>query len=152
METIKAINLFVVALFIAVNAVAADPLTERLQRGLFEEEANRNLDAAIKEYQAVVTQSDEQRKVTATALFRLGDCYRKLGKTNEAAAFYQRITRDFSEQEQLARLAADFLKPTTGLVTPRVEVAAAAATFAPSNSRLNFTKCSCSAKSRVMRW
>ncbi len=92
-----------------------NPLTEKLQRGLFEEEANRNLDAAIKEYQAVVTQSDEQRKVIATALFRLGECYRKLGKTNEAAAFYQRLVRDFSEQEQLAKLAGDNLKPAAGV-------------------------------------
>ena len=96
----KAINLFVTVLGFAVNAFAADPLTERLQRGLFEEEANRNLDAAIREYQSVVTQADEQRKVVATALFRLGECYRKLGRTNDAAAFYQRIVRDYSEQER----------------------------------------------------
>ena len=105
-------TIIVLALALAVQLHAADALTERLQRGLFEEEANRNLDAAIKEYQSVVAQSDDQRKVTATALFRLGECYRKLGKTNEAAAFYQRITRDFSEQEQLAKLAGDILKPT----------------------------------------
>ncbi len=108
----KAINLFVAVLVLAVNAFAADALTERLQRGLFEEEANHNLDAAIKEYQSVVTASDEQRKVVATALFRLGECYRKLGRTNEATAFYQRIVRDYSEQEQLAKLASDFLKPS----------------------------------------
>lgn len=107
----KKLNLFIVVLVCAGNLFAADPLTERLQRGLFEEEANRNLDAAIREYQSVVTQADEQRKVVATALFRLGECYRKLGRTNEAVAFYQRITRDYSEQEQLAKLAADFLKP-----------------------------------------
>lgn len=107
----KKLNLFVAVLIFAVNMFAADPLTERLQRGLFEEEANRNLDAAIKEYQAVVTSADEQRKVVATALFRLGECCRKLGRTNDAATFYQRIVRDFSEQEQLAKLATDFLKP-----------------------------------------
>jgi ankyrin repeat protein len=112
MQRMRKLNLFVTVLVFAANTFAADPLTERLQRGLFEEEANRNLDAAIKEYQSVVTQADEQRKVVATALFRLGECYRKLGRTNEAAAFYQRITRDFSEQEQLAKLAADFLKPS----------------------------------------
>ncbi len=105
----RAINLFVVVLGFAVNVFAADPLTERLQRGLFEEEANRNLDAAIKEYQSVVTQSDEQRKVIATALFRLGECYRKLGKTNDASAQYQRIVRDFAEQEQLVKLSRDLL-------------------------------------------
>jgi ankyrin repeat protein len=81
--------------------IAADGLTERLQRGLFEEEANRNPEAAIKEYQTVVAQSDEHRKVVATALFRLGECYRKLGRTNDAAAMYRRILRDFSDQEQL---------------------------------------------------
>ncbi len=97
----KAFNVFVITLVFALNASAADVLTEKLQRGLFEEEANHNLDAAIKEYQSVVAQSDEQRKVIATALFRLGECYRKLGRTNEANAQYQRILRDFSEQEQL---------------------------------------------------
>src|SRR5262245_29486326 len=110
----KAINVSLVALVIGLNAVAADGLTERLQRGLFEEEANHNLDAAIKEYQALVTQADEQRKAIATALFRLGECYRKLGRTNEATAFYQRVMRDFAEQEQLARLASDLLRPTAG--------------------------------------
>src|SRR5207237_570172 len=83
---------------------APDTLTQNLQQGLFEEEANHNLDAAIKSYQSVISAADEQRKVVATALFRLGECNRKLGKTNEAAAFYQRILRDFADQEQLVTL------------------------------------------------
>jgi len=120
----KAINQFIVALAFVCSAAAADPLTEKLQRGLFEEEANHNLDAAIKEYQSVVAQTDEQRKVIATALFRLGECYRKLGRTNEAAAQYQRILRDFLEQEQLVKLSNELLtKPaaigrTTTLTDP----------------------------------
>src|SRR3989440_8649371 len=92
---------------LAVSARAADGLTQTLQHGLYEEEANQNLDAAIKSYQAVIDQSQEQRKVVATALFRLGECYRKLGKTNEASAQYQRIIRDFSEQEQLVKLSRE---------------------------------------------
>src|SRR5829696_7337552 len=101
----KTFNVFVVMLVFAFNASAADVLTEKFQRGLFEEEANHNLDAAIKEYQSVVSQSDQQRKVMATALFRLGECYRKLGKTNEANAQYERVLRDFSEQEPLVKLS-----------------------------------------------
>jgi ankyrin repeat protein len=100
---------FVVMLAFALHAGAADALTEKLQRGLFEEEANHNLDAAIKEYQSVVAQADEQRKVMATALFRLGECYRKLGKTNEANAQYERVVRDFSEQEALVKLSRELL-------------------------------------------
>src|SRR5439155_16022703 len=72
-----------------------------LQKGLLEEEANHNLDAAIQAYQSVVNQYDDQRKITATAVFRLGECYRKQGKTNEAVAQYQRVIQDFSDQDSL---------------------------------------------------
>jgi ankyrin repeat protein len=93
---------------------AADSLTQNLQHGLFEEEANHNLEAAIKAYQSVIAQSDEQRKVIATALFRLGECHRKLGKTNEATAFYQRILRDFADQEQLVALSRQNVRSAGG--------------------------------------
>src|ERR1041385_6199266 len=109
----KTISMLVMALVLVLNVSAADTLSEKLQRGLFEEEANHNLDAAIKAYQSVVAQSDEQRKLTATAVFRLGECYRKLGKTNEANAQYQRVLRDFSDQEPLAKLSRELLGPAT---------------------------------------
>src|ERR1041384_6529986 len=109
----KTLYTVVILVALAFNLNAADALTEKLQRGLFEEEANHNLDAAIKEYQAVVAQSDEQRKVVATALFRLGECYRKLGRTNEANAQFQRILSDFSEQEQLVTLSRRMVPPST---------------------------------------
>src|SRR3989442_2039567 len=90
---------------------AADTLSETLQKGLFEEEANHNLEAAIKAYQSVLQQTDEQRKLAATAIFRLGECYRKLGQTNEATAQYERILREFSDQGPLVReLAEDALR------------------------------------------
>ena len=55
----------------------ADDLSAALQKGLLEEEANHNLDAAIQAYQTVINQYDDQRKIAATAVFRLGECYRK---------------------------------------------------------------------------
>src|SRR5688572_11664943 len=92
-------------LLIATHAVAADPISEALQKGLFEEEANHNLAAAIKAYQSVIDQTAEQRKLTATAVFRLGECYRKLNKTNEAVGQYQRLLREFSDQSSLVSLS-----------------------------------------------
>ena len=80
---------------------AADPLSEALQKGLLEEEANHNLDAAIQAYQSAVSHFDDQRKIAATALFRLGECYRKQGKTNEAVAQYQRVLQEFPDQDSL---------------------------------------------------
>lgn len=94
------------ALMILVSpSFAADALTEALQKGLFEEEANHNLDAAIKAYQDVLSRADEQRRVAATALFRLAECYRKQGKTNEASAEYQRLLRDYADQGTLVNLS-----------------------------------------------
>ena len=84
---------------------ATNDLTAALQKGLFEEEANRNLDAAVSNYQSLAAQFDQDRQVAATAIFRLGECYRKLGQTNEAVVQYQRIVRDFSDQATLATLS-----------------------------------------------
>jgi len=94
----------------AAQAPAADALTESFQKALFEEEANQNLEAAIQGYQAVLQAADAQRKLVATALFRLGECYRKLGRTNEAVAQFQRLLRDFSDQTNLVTLCRQNLR------------------------------------------
>src|SRR3954468_9392818 len=86
-----------------LTSMGAEGPADLLQKGLFEEEANHNLQAAIKAYQSVVQQTDEQRKLGATAIFRLGECYRKLGRTNDALAQYRRVFREFSEQEKLVQ-------------------------------------------------
>ncbi len=84
---------------------ATNDLTTAIQRGLFEEEANQNLGAAIQAYQSVASQFDKDRKLAATAIFRLGECYRKQGNTNDAATQYERILRDFSDQPTLVTLS-----------------------------------------------
>src|ERR1044071_801267 len=81
-----------------VLRAATNDLTSTLQKGLFEEEANHNLDAAAQAYQAVSAQFDKDRKLAATAIFRLGEVYRKQGRTNDAVAQYERIVREFSER------------------------------------------------------
>ena len=86
-------------------SAATNDLTTALQRGLFEEEANQNLGAAIQAYQTVANQFDKDRKLAATAIFRLGECYRKQGNTNDAATQYERILRDFSDQPTLITLS-----------------------------------------------
>ena len=99
---------------------ATNDLTTALQRGLFEEEANQNLGAAIQAYQTVASQFDKDRKLAATAIFRLGECYRKQGNTNDAATQYERILREFSDQPTLVTLSRQNLaalgsrRPTPG--------------------------------------
>jgi len=97
--------LCVFALIPAELGAATNDLTSALQKGLFEEEANHNLDAAAQAYQSVSAQFDKDRKLAATAIFRLGEVYRKQGKTNEATAQYERIVREFSDQQTLVTLS-----------------------------------------------
>ena len=94
-------------------------LSAALRQGLFEEEANRNLDAAVSNYQALATQFDQDRQLAATAIFRLGECYRKLGRTNDAVVQYQRIFRDFADQQTLVTLSQQNLNALHAVVPPR---------------------------------
>ena len=57
-------------------AAATNDLTTLLQRGLFEEEANHQLDAAIGDYKEAIEHFDHERQLAATAIFRLGEWYR----------------------------------------------------------------------------
>lgn len=105
-----------------------------LQKGLFEEEANRNLDAAIQAYQTVITQTDKDHQFAATAIFRLGECYRKQGKTNEANMQYQRILREFPDQAELVKLSREYAgssaaaaSPTNQIVSPWLQAQLAVA-------------------------
>jgi ankyrin repeat protein len=92
---------------------ADDSIALRLQKGLFEEEANHNLPAAIEQYKAVITATDEQRKLAATALFRLGESYHKLGREEEANEAYSRVVRDFSDQKEIATKASERISGAT---------------------------------------
>src|SRR5882762_3462244 len=84
------------------GAAATNDLAATLQKGLFEEEANHNYSAAIAAYESVVSRFDDNRKLAATAIFRIGEIYRKQGKTNEASAQYQRVLNEFADQSALA--------------------------------------------------
>ena len=88
---------------------AAIMLSDALQKGLLEEEANQNYTAAAEAYQSVLAQFKEQRKIAATAAFRLGECYRKQGKLTEAMAQFDLVTREFADQTALAQLSQKYL-------------------------------------------
>jgi TolA-binding protein len=100
------IYILVLLLAAAVAHAQTSNLTSLLQQGLLDEASGHDLNAAIADYQSLSTQFDKDRKITATAVYRLGECYRMLGRTNEAAAQYERIVREFSDQETLTTYSA----------------------------------------------
>ena len=88
-------------LFVWQCHAADGELAGALQAGLFEEEANQDLPAAIRAYEEVIRRHDAQRQLAATAVFRLGECFRKLGRTNEAVMQFQRLVQEFPELTNL---------------------------------------------------
>jgi ankyrin repeat protein len=95
-------------------------LSTLLQRGLFEEEGNRDIPAAIAAYESLIEAFERDRRLAATAVFRLGECYRKLGQTNEAVAFYRKVLREFPEEPMLTKLSAENLT-LLGMAEPAAE-------------------------------
>ncbi len=87
-------------------------VSDTFREGLFQEEANQDLSAAIKAYQEVLRQFDKKPHIAASALFRLGECYRKQGETEKAGEFYREVITEFAGQETLVRLAKQNLKAT----------------------------------------
>jgi tetratricopeptide (TPR) repeat protein len=88
---------------------------ELLNRAVVQEETGQSPEKAIQAYKAVIAQFDEERKVAATALYRLGECYRKAGMRAEAQAAYQRVVREFSDQTALADPSRRQLMDTFGV-------------------------------------
>lgn len=123
MKTKLAILTFLTVAVAAASAQNSN-LTALLQQGLLEEQGNRNFDAAIADYQSLAAQFDKDRQLAATAIFRLGECYRAEGKTNEAAAQYQRITREFADQTTLVILSQQDLRGMEMLPAPPASAAA----------------------------
>lgn len=84
---------------------AAESVEDIFKRALFAEEGHRDFEAAVRDYQQVVRSMDEQRRLAATAVFRLGECYRKLNRTNDAIAQYQRVVAEFPAEATLVQIS-----------------------------------------------
>lgn len=86
---------------VAATAAAQDQLADRLRKGIVEEETGKNLEKAIHLYEGILADYDQERKTAATALFRLAECYRKVGKRPQAIAAYRRVVAEFADQTAL---------------------------------------------------
>ena len=101
-------------LFLPFVTRAAEP-RQLLQEGLFEEEANRDLDKASAAYESLIASFDKERQYAATALFRLAEIRAKQNRREEALALYQRVAAEFSTNDPLARLSRDRIAALGGV-------------------------------------
>ncbi|HET6408405.1 MAG TPA: ankyrin repeat domain-containing protein, partial [Chthoniobacteraceae bacterium] len=97
--------------------VIAEP-RQLLQEGLFEEEANRNLDKASTAYEALIQSFDKDRQYAATALFRLAEIRTKQNRKEEALALFQRVLAEFANIDPVARISRERIVALGGSAAP----------------------------------
>src|SRR5687768_10678594 len=70
-----------------------------------------DLKGAIEDYKKAIAAAGNDRALVAQALFRMAECHQKLGDA-EAQAIYERLLRDYSDQQEIA-VAARARRSTT---------------------------------------
>src|SRR5215510_9098558 len=90
-------------------ALMAQNAQELYQRGLVQEQANGNLQEAIKLYSQAAKTAGKDRALAAKALIHVASCQEKLGHPAEAAAAYGEALLTYPEQRAEVSIALDRL-------------------------------------------
>jgi Tol biopolymer transport system component len=102
------------AMVLAAGAQTRDDADRLLKAAKNTELVDGNLNAAIKQYGAIVAKyAKTDRGAAATALVRMADCYRKMGDA-ESLRIYEQVVRDYADQKDVAALARERLGPGGG--------------------------------------
>jgi len=112
----KTIRCYLVALtaatFICTASFAATT-GELLQQGLYAEEVEGNLDAAIKAYGQIIKNNNAPENHIAQALYRQGMCYLKIKDETAARASLERLVNQYPGQKDLVDKALPLLDELT---------------------------------------
>ena len=111
-------HFFIAVVFVfavtGVSLLNAQQTAEQLyQSGLYKEEIEGQLDAAIKTYETIIKQYPENRPVAAKALLHFGICKERLG-LKEAQIAYERLVREYSDQSDIVAQAKERLTLLAG--------------------------------------
>ena len=108
----KSIITVLLAASLLVIPGAAQTAAELLQKAIFAQETEGNLDAAIQIYRQIVISAYPQREIAAQAQYRLGQALLRKGDLAGAAKEFEKLARDFSEYREVV------MKEARGSLTP----------------------------------
>ena len=107
----------VVCLAVTFNVSGQVTPQEMLNKAIYQEEVNGNLDEAIKLFLEIVDNNSTNRTVTVEAFYHLGLTNEKLGN-NKAKEYYEKIVNSFGDQPEFVRIARERLARLTTTVSP----------------------------------
>lgn len=91
---------------------------EMLNKAIYQEEVNGNLDEAIKLFLEIVDKNSTNRAVTVEAFYHLGLTNEKLGN-KKAKEYYEKIVNSFGDQPEFVRVARERLARLTTSISPK---------------------------------
>ena len=98
-----------VLLSLAVPVAQAKPADTRLQEGLYAEEIEGDLGAAIKIYEQIINDKSAEDTYVARAMYRLGLCHVKKNDEKQAKAVFQKLIAQFPQQAAIIEKAQPLL-------------------------------------------
>jgi Tol biopolymer transport system component len=115
MKALLIISVFFLAVIFNVSGQATPQ--EMLNKAIYQEEVNGNLDEAIKLFLEIVDKNSTNRAVTVEAFYHLGLTNEKLGN-KKAKEYYEKIVNSFGDQPEFVRIARERLTRLTTSVSP----------------------------------
>jgi len=111
MEKLKHITvLFLLAVVLSASAAPAKEASVLLQEGLYAEEIEGDLDAAIQIYEKVIQDGSAQRSHVAQALYRQGMCYLKKQREQQAKLAFEKLIAEYGDQTNVVNKAKPLLQ------------------------------------------
>jgi hypothetical protein len=108
MERLKNITIiFLLAVGLLNSVVLAKSASTLLQEGLYAEQIDGDLDAAIRIYEQIIADTSAQRSHIAQAMYRQGMCYLKKKDEQQAKEVFRKLVTNYSDQTKIV----DKVKP-----------------------------------------
>lgn len=102
MRRTKLFTILLLALVGLIGAIAlAKSASVLLREGLYAEEVEGDLDAAIGVYEQIIADAEAPKQQVAQALYRLGMCHMKKKDELAAKAAFSKLVTDYGDQTQL---------------------------------------------------
>ncbi len=102
MEKFKNITIIILLAVLGLGTVGfAKSSGTLLQEGLYAEEVDGDIDAAIKIYERLIAESSAQRSHIAQGMYRLGMCYLKKQDERRAKEIFGKLVDNYSDQAKV---------------------------------------------------
>jgi tetratricopeptide (TPR) repeat protein len=98
-----------IATVLSFPAAAAESPSVLLQKGIYAEETEGNVDAAIKIYEQIAAESAANRPVVTQAQYRLAVCYQKKGNKEQAIKVLNDLVQQFPSDAAVVQKARTML-------------------------------------------